>query len=138
MTDSAFLDTNVLVYAIDDSDPGKRDKARSILAAAEPGRLVVSTQVLSEFYVVATRKLERPLPEPDAAEAVDQLSRLPTVITDAGLVRSAIGISRSARISFWDALIVAAAAVGGCDRVLTEDLADGASIGPVKIENPFR
>jgi predicted nucleic acid-binding protein len=137
MPGSAFVDTNVLVYAVDDGEPRKRDRARSLLAAPSAGALVVSTQVLNEFYVVTTRKLERPLPEARAAEAVKQLSMLPTVVTDVALVHSAITISRESRLSLWDALIVAAATAAGCERILTEDLSDGASIGSVKIENPF-
>ena len=133
----AFVDTNVLVYAVDDADPGKRDVARRVLADARPDELVLSTQVLGEFYVVVTRKLERPLSESAAANAVTQLGRLPTVIADADLVRSGISVSREARISYWDGLILAAAAVSGCDRVLTEDLESGATIGTILIENPF-
>jgi len=134
----SFLDTNVLVYAVDEADPRKRDVARGLLAGEDVGSLVLSSQVLSEFYVVATRKLAEPMNEADAAEAVEQLSKLPAVAADKELVRSGIALSREAQLSFWDGLILAAAAVGGCERVLTEDLADGAEIGGVRIENPFR
>ncbi len=137
MAGRSFLDTNILAYAVDDADVGKRDVARELIAAPEE-RLVVSTQVLSEFYVVTTRKLASPLSEQDAARAVEALSKLPTVVMDQALVRSGIGISREARLSLWDGLILAAASAGGCDRVLTEDLADGASIRSVRVENPFR
>ena len=97
---------------------------------------MLSTQVLGEFYVVVTRKLERPLSESAAANAVTQLGRLPTVIADADLVRSGITVSREARISYWDGLILAAAAVSGCERVLTEDHS-GATIASILIEDPF-
>ena len=73
MTDRTFLDTNVLVYAIDDAEPVKRDLARRALGSTEYGELVVSTQILSEFYVTVTRKLAEPLPEAKAAEALDWL-----------------------------------------------------------------
>lgn len=138
MSASAFLDTNVLVYAVDDADPRKRDLARAILRAGPAGDVVLSTQVLSEFYVVVTRKLAQPMSEADAAAAVDQLAKLPIVMTDAELVRSGIAISRESRLSLWDGLIAAAAAAGGCDRLLSEDLADGMTIRSVRIENPFR
>jgi predicted nucleic acid-binding protein len=137
MPGRAFVDTNVLVYAIDDADPVKRDRAREELGDATE-QLVLSAQVLSEFYVVATRKLAKPLPEHDAAEAVRDLARLPVVVADAELVIAAIGLSQRAQISFWDAQIVAAAAAAGCDRLLTEDLSDGAELSSVRIENPFR
>lgn len=137
MPGRSFLDTNILVYAVDDADVGKRDAARELIAAPEE-RLVVSTQVLSEFYVVTTRKLASPLSEQDAARAVEALSKLTTVVMDPALVLAGIAISREARLSLWDGLILAAASAGGCDRVLTEDLADGASIRSVRVENPFR
>ena len=137
MPGRAFVDTNVLVYAVDEADPAKRDRARAVLADSA-AQLVLSAQVLSEFYVVVTRKLEAPLSEPDAAEAVRALARLPVVVADAELVMAAVALSRQAQISFWDAQIVAAAAVAGCDHVLTEDLSHGTEISSVRIENPFR
>jgi predicted nucleic acid-binding protein len=137
MSDKAFLDTNVLVYAVDDADPVKRDRARELLAEAASGELVLSTQVLSEFYAVVTRKLAVPMTEAAAAEAVNQLALLPLVETDAALVKSGIAASRQAHLSFWDGMIVAAAVVAGCTRLLTEDLNDGALIQTVRIENPF-
>jgi len=136
MTVRSFVDTNVFAYVLDDAEPAKQAQARAALAAPAPGALVISTQVLGELYVVATRKLGV---DPDAAAAfVDDLADLPVVPIEAALVKSAIATSRSATISYWDALIVEAAASAGCERVLTEDLADGMSIGSVRIESPFR
>lgn len=136
MTVRSFVDTNVFAYVLDDAEPAKQARARDVLSGAEPGMLVISAQVLGELYVVATRKLGI---EPAAAGAfVDDLADLPVVPIDAVLVKSAITTSRSATISYWDALIVEAATAAGCERVLTEDLADGASIGSVRIESPFR
>lgn len=83
------------------------------------------------------RKLATPLAEGEAADAVEQLAKLPTVVTDATLVRRGVAIAREARLSLWDGLIVAAAEVGACDRVLTEDLSHGATIGSVRVESPF-
>lgn len=137
MSGRTFLDTNVLVYAIDDGEPVKRDIARSVLASNSYGELVLSAQVLSEFYVTATRKLEQPLAESDAAEALDRFGRGPVVDIDINLVKRAAEISRSSQISYWDGLIVAAAVRGGCDRLLSEDLNDGQEICSVRVENPF-
>lgn len=132
----AFLDTNVLVYAFDDGEPDKRDRARELLAAP-PAPLVISAQVIGEFYVVVTRKLATPL-DPDAArDAVDQLMRFPVMPLDGELTRAAIATSRSAQLSYWDALIIEAASASGCDLLLSEDLADGSVIGSVRIRNPF-
>jgi predicted nucleic acid-binding protein len=131
------VDTNVLVYAVDNADPDKRDRARKVLSADDE-QLVVSAQVLSEFYVVVTRRLAEPLGEREAAEAVRNLARLPVVVGDAELVLAAIALSREAQLSFWDAQIVAAAAVAGCERLLTEDLSHGAELSSIRVENPFR
>jgi predicted nucleic acid-binding protein len=137
MTEPIFVDTNVWVYAVDAADPARRQRALEALAPA-PGRdLVVSTQVLTEFYAVVTRKLATPLPADDAEAMVRQLSVLPVVAIDASLVASAIVGSREWRISIWDALILRAAEVAGCRRVLSEDLADGRTYGSVVVENPF-
>lgn len=133
----AFVDTNVLVYASDEDEPTKRAAARHLLASFASGDLVISTQVLVEFYVTVTRKLARALPPDGAAARVRDLARMPTVLTDVALVHAAIDTSRSATISLWDALIVESARVGGCSRVLTEDLAAGATIRGVRIEDPF-
>jgi len=138
MTDRAFLDTNILVYAIDETESEKRDTARLLLGSAEPGELVLSTQVLSEFYTVVTRKLAEPIPEATAAAVVDLLALNPVVPNDATLVKAAIQTSRSSQLSYWDGLIVASAAASGCERLLTEDLNDGQLIGSVRVENPFR
>ncbi len=136
MPGRAFVDTNVLVYAVDDADPRKRDAARDVLGRPD-AELMISAQVLSEFYVVVTRRLATPMSERDAAAAVDELARIPTVVTDAELVRDGIALAREARLSFWDGLIVAAARASGCECVITEDLAAGATIGGVRVESPF-
>ncbi len=137
MTEPIFVDTNVWVYAVDGADPAKRERALEAIAPA-PGRdLVVSTQVLTEFYAVVTRKLAVPVSIEDGEAMVRQLSILPVVAIDSSLVVSAIVGSREWQISIWDALILRAAAVAGCRRLLSEDLADGTTYGSVVVENPF-
>ncbi len=138
MSGSTFVDTNVLVYAVDDSEPKKRDLARRSLESKRYGKLVVSAQILSEFYVAVTRKLTEPIPEDKAAEALDWLALLTVVPIDATLLKHGTQISRSAQLSYWDGLVVAAATRGGCQRLLSEDLNDGQQIGSVHVENPFR
>ena len=137
MSGRAFVDTNVLVYAFDDADAKKRDAARSLLGASDGPDLVLSTQVLAEFYVVVTGKFAKPVTAEDAASAVTALARLPVVATDAALVQAAIGLSQERQLSLWDALIVEAAAVARCEILLTEDLDTGATIRGVRVENPF-
>ena len=77
MIEPIFVDTSVWVYAVDAADPAKRERALEVTAPA-PGRdLVISTQVLTEFYAVVTRKLVVPVPPEDAEALVRQLAILP-------------------------------------------------------------
>lgn len=139
MTGKSFLDSNVVVYAADESpaERAKHDIAVELLAG-EPESLVLSTQVLQEFYHVVTRKLRQPLDAQRAAAAVRALTKMDVVGADTELVLTAIDTCRSAQISIWDALIIEAARLAGCERVLSEDLSDGHTIRDVRIENPFR
>lgn len=133
-----FLDTNVLVYAFDPADPRKRSIADAITSGERGERLVISTQVLLEFYAVVTRKLSPPLPPEQAEARIAELAQLPTVPTDAALVQAGVALSHRAGLSIWDALIVAAAQAGRCTRLLTEDLDHGRTLGSVSVESPFR
>jgi predicted nucleic acid-binding protein len=133
---STFVDTNILVYAFDNSEPAKRQTAITTLTDLAD-EIVVSTQVLTEFYWVTTRRLDPPLEHATASAAVDRLAEVPVVVTDAALVRRAITASDDHGVSLWDALIVEAAAAAGCDRVLTEDLNPGQLFGDIEVVNPF-
>lgn len=136
MSPTSFVDTNVLVYSIDVDEPAKRRTARDLLADVAP--FALSGQVLSELFHVVTRKITRPLPPDATLEAMESLWTLPVIAIDGALVRAAIELSVDAQLSLWDAQIVVAARLAGCERVLTEDLQDGAVLGGVRIENPFR
>jgi predicted nucleic acid-binding protein len=134
-----FFDTNVLVYVFDRDSPDRSRKAHGLLREHAASRgLLLSTQVLQEFYVTVTRKLATPLPEDTALAALRQLATLPTVQVDSRLVLEAARRSRTLGLSFWDALIVQAAIEGGATRLLSEDLQDGRHIDGVAIQNPFR
>jgi len=138
MSGRTFLDSNVLVYSVDESPVEKAKHERAVeLLGVQPENLVVSTQVLQEFYVVTTRKLRNPLSEERAARAVRGIAKLDVVGIDAPLVLAAVDTSRTAQISLWDALIIEAASRAGCERVLSEDLNAGQVIRGVRIENPF-
>ncbi len=138
MIDRIFLDTNVLVYAFDDSSPEKKNRSLEILAqVGDKWQAVISTQVLQEFYVVVLRKLKRPLSENDAEGAVRRLAKLPVVLIDSPMICSAIKTSRENQISLWDALIVQSAIESGCRKLMTEDLQHGGQIASLQIENPF-
>ncbi len=139
MNGRTFFDTNVLVYLFDHDSPAKQERARVVFAAeAGAGRAVVSTQVLQEFFVSVTRKLARPLAAEAAQARVEDLAALSVVHIDTATVIAAIVLSRTARLSLWDALILEAAARGDCERVLSEDLAHGSTLRGVRIENPFQ
>ena len=131
-----FVDTNVLVYLFDGDSPDKQAKARRILEA-NANRIVLSTQVLGEFYVTVTRKLARPLATGPAAEAVNGLCAFPVRPLAAGLVRAAVRRSASSRLSYWDALIVESAMEAGAVVLLTEDLQDGRTFDALRVVNPF-
>lgn len=133
-----FFDTNILVYLFDRDVPAKQKLAQDLFRhEVDAGRFVTSTQVLQEFFVTVTRKLVTPLPIADAEEAVRALAELTVTPIDPPLVLDAISRSRDMRISFWDALIVAAAYSAGAVTLLTEDLQAGRHIGNLKIVNPF-
>lgn len=139
MASRTFFDTNVLVYLFDADSPDKQARAREALRERpERGVVVVSTQVLQEFFVTVTRKLARPLPAAEAEAALHRLMELLVVQVDPDQILAAAVSSRRDRISFWDALILTAAAVAGCEEVLSEDLQHGRSFGRVRIVNPFR
>jgi predicted nucleic acid-binding protein len=132
-----FIDTNILVYALDSFDPAKQKRCRNILRRvnADP-KGVISTQVMQEFYVTATGKLGTdPLIAKDLLNAFE---RFEVVIVTPEIIKEAIDIRILNRLSFWDALIVAAAQSARCDRIWTEDLNDGQIIRGVQVENPIK
>lgn len=135
---TAFFDSNVLVYAVDRAEPGKREVARTLFEEhLREGSGFVSPQVLREFYVAATRKLSRPLPEEAAQKAVEDLEVYCTLQESGAMVLAAVSRTRRLSISLWDALIVEAATLGGADHILTEDLQHGQIIDGVRVHNPF-
>ena len=138
MADRTFIDTNVLVYAFDRGDPIKRAQALELLGTGiEEQTAVVSAQVLGEFFNTVTRRISDPLSAEQAQEAVDVISTLPVVALDLALVRRAIGTQMRYQISYWDALIVAAAESADCTRILTEDLNPGQAYHGIVVVNPF-
>lgn len=133
----AFLDSNVLIYLFDAADPRKQELAIETLAALGPENIVISAQVLSEFYVNVTRLAAAPLSTEEARLAVGRFSKLRVVPITADRVDEAMDIQARWQTSYWDGLIIAAAAAAGCLRVLTEDLQHGQTIAGVEIVNPF-
>jgi predicted nucleic acid-binding protein len=137
MSDKAFVDSNVLIYAHDVDAGRKREIAKGLLRELWLARTgVLSTQVLHEFYVNVTRKIRTPLPKAEARGVVG--TYVPWCIEPmTGDVGAAFQIEDEAGIGFWDALILAAAARSGATRVLSEDLNPGQLIAGVTVVNPF-
>ena len=132
-----FIDTNILIYSMDQFDPVKQKKCRAILKSLKnEQRGVISTQVMQEFYVAATKKLgAQPLTVKDI---LNSFERFVTVIVAPAIIKEAIDCSIINRLSFWDALIVAAAESANCEKIWSEDLNDGQVIRGVRIENPLK
>lgn len=134
-----FVDTNILVYAFDRSDPARSNVASGLLSELmTEGRLRLSTQVLQEFFVTVTKKIRTPLQVQEAIAVMDDLAVVPVFSPRYEHVRDAARLSESATISFWDALVVVAAAGSGADLLCTEDLNHGQVVLGVEIVNPFR
>lgn len=138
MTTPIFVDTNVFVSTRDAGDARRQPLAQEWLEwlwAQRLGR--AGLQVLSEYYVTVTRKLK---PEPSKEEAWDDVDALlhwqPQPI-DTPTLRRARLVQNRHRLSWRDALVVAAARKQGCATLLTEDLQDGALLDSVRIRNPF-
>jgi predicted nucleic acid-binding protein len=137
-TSPVFVDTNVLVYAHDASETTRQPVAKSLLAQLWRTRSgALSTQVLQEFYVVATRKYDPPMPRRQARELVDAYSQWRLVQVDVALILTASQLEERHTLSFWDALIVEAARRAGARRLVTEDIQSGRRLAGLIIDNPF-
>lgn len=133
-----FVDTNVLIYAHDGTDTRKQGIAGALLEALWEDRSgALSTQVLQEFYAVATRKLASPLSRDEARELISLYSAWDVVAIDPSMILAATRVEEVAQVSFWDGLIIEAARIAGATRLVTEDLQDGRVIDGIRIENPF-
>jgi predicted nucleic acid-binding protein len=133
-----FVDTNVLVYA-HDTDAGVRHAtAKALLAEPWDSRDgTLSTQVLQEFYAVATRKFKPPVPRAQARAIVAAYGEWCDVVTEPQLIVAASRLEEEHTLSFGDSLIVQAAIHAGADRLVSDDLQDGRRFGALTIENPF-
>jgi len=138
-TSEALLDTNVLVYAYDRSEPAKQERALSVLnSLVSAGRGVVSTQVLGEFFATLTLKLKPRLDSEDAIERLERHAHLWKVIPlTPAVVLAAARASLGFRLNHWDAQLWAAARLNGISLILSEDFSHGTSLGGVRFVNPF-
>ncbi len=139
MSDSVFLDTNVLVYAYDRSEPEKQRRAVELLRwLDEAGDGVISIQVLAEFFVSVTHKIAAPLSVAEAAERVQNLLAAWTVVDLTGLiVLEAVRGVRDHSFHYWDAQIWATARLNQIPVVFSEDFTPATTVEGVHFVNPF-
>ena len=139
MSDKIFVDTNVLVYAYDRSEPEKQKQARQVLDyLTTAGAGAISTQILSEFFVTVTRKLAAPLSNKQAYDRVKNYLQSWTTLNLTGMIvlEAARGVC-DYQFSFWDAQIWAAARLNQIPTVFSEDFNTGAVIEGIQFVNPF-
>jgi len=139
MSDRIFVDTNVLVYAYDRSEPEKQRRALQVLDwLAVTGAGMISTQVLSEFFVAVTRKIAAPLSANEAYHRVKNYLQSWMVVDLTGMItlEAARGV-RDHQFNFWDAQIWATARLNQASVVFSEDFNVGAVTEGVKFVSPF-
>ncbi len=139
MTDLVFVDTNVLVYNRDASEPRKQKQASAWMQhlwSTRTGRL--SFQVLHEFYVTVTAKLKPGLDPETARREVRLLFPWQPLAMDARIIEAAWAAQDRFNLSWWDALIVGAAQVADCRYLLTEDLQEAQQLGDLQVLHPFK
>ena len=136
--EKTFVDSNIIVYAYDTHDPGKMHTARNILSQGILNEnLVLSVQVLGEFFVVSTKRIQNPLSSDEALEIIEILGTNPIVDIDYSLVIHAVAIQKRYALSYWDSLILAAAERSECTILLTEDLNHSQIYNDIVAINPF-
>jgi predicted nucleic acid-binding protein len=137
MTADEFLDTNIVLYAFDDSEPRKQSIAQELLRKAVRTECVISVQVLSEICNTILRKLAVSHSIDLLREILDQLEPVPTVSPDERTLRRAVDCRERYGLHFYDGMIIAAAERAGCKKIWSEDLNAGQEYFGVKVENPF-
>lgn len=138
MSDSVFIDTNILIYAYDNQAGAKGQTATNILQdlwRSRRGR--VSLQVLQEFYVNVTRKIPKPIPRSLAREIISNYEAWNPFRPNVEDIVAASQSEERFQVSFWDALIIRAAQRTHSVTLLSEDLNAGQRFDSVMVENPF-
>lgn len=136
---AVLIDTNVLVYAYDRSEPAKQKRALEILDALAESKVgVLSAQVLSEFFNTITRKISSPLTVADAYKRLKNFAAAWPVldVTELVVLEAARGV-RDHQLAFWDAQIWAVARLNQIPLILSEDFRSDAVIEGVRFLNPF-
>lgn len=139
MSAADFLDSNVLVYALDAAGGSKSTTARRLLETAHrESTAIISFQVVQETLNVVGRKFSR-IAQPVDSEAIlrEVLGPIWKVMPSVEIYSRALDIQARHAFSFYDSLIIAAALEAGCTRLFSEDLQHGQQIDGLTVENPF-
>lgn len=132
-----FIDSNFFIYLLNKYEKEKRRQcAALLLELEETSSIVISTQVVKEVSAVLLRKYHYPVD--DLKVLLSQMERFEVVETPMSVIRNGIDIMQSYQLSFWSALICAAAHQAKCTAIVTEDMNDGQKILGMKIRSPFR
>lgn len=139
MSDRFFLDTNIFVYSFDHDSAAKARRATQLIQEAVATRKgTISYQVVQEFFNVALRRFAQPMTVAEAEQYLATVFRpLVAVHSSPALYSEALRLNGKHRLSWYDALIVAAATEAGCKLLYSEDLQSGRRFGDLRIENPF-
>ncbi len=133
---AVFVDTNILLYAAGNA-PSERPKSLTARRILTHEQVVLSAQVLQEFYWVATRPNKLALTHEEAIAFIDVWKMFPVQAISLGVVEDALFLCQQFRMSYWDAAIVAAARHQDCRVLYTEDLTHGGNYEGVTAVNPF-
>jgi predicted nucleic acid-binding protein len=139
MSGRFFLDTNIFVYSFDVKAPGKAKRAAQLIRRGiDSGEGIISYQVVQEFFNVALRRFPQPMSVAEAEQyLITVLRPLLAVHSSPAICFEALRIVEKHRTSWYDALIVAAAVHGECEKIYSEDFQHGRKIEGVLIQNPF-
>ena len=133
-----FVDTNILVYAYDQTAKNKFDRSRQLMEKLwNSGEGVISTQVLEEFYVTVTAKIPNRLKPAEAREIISDLGTWRIAVLEINDVHAGSEIAERYELSFWDGLILAAAHKEEAATLWSEDLNHGQKYGEITVYNPF-
>ncbi len=130
------LDTNILVYSVDQDAGPRHDIAKVIVQRAALLTCLLPLQAISEFYAVVTRKQKMPR-EAAARVAADMMAVFQTIPPTTTAIQAAMATAAAGHTSFWDALLIATAGEAGCTTILTEEFGDGSIVQGVRVLNPF-
>lgn len=140
--DSPFIDSNILVYAFDKSEAVKHTKARKLLEKCFSGEthLTTSVQVLSEFFVNVTKKIEKPIAIEEAkgiVEKIIEFQAFTVFAVKASTIKSAISTIQKTGVHYWDALIAETMKENKVFEILTENTKDFKKIKEIEAKNPL-